>query len=98
MSPVPFSFFHQLKHDSKDGLLERKQKIENVEQVIQEVNSIVGCRFTVQPDAIVDGDQEATLELVWWVICMVQLFEKRHSNEEANRDEMLQWVNRKVAR
>lgn len=52
----------------------------------------------MEPDAIVDGDQEATLELVWCVICMVQLFEEHCLNVEATRDEMLQWVNRKVKR
>lgn len=96
MSPI--SLLHQLKHNSGDGPLERKQKIENVEQVIQEVNHMGGWRLTVQPDSIVDGDQEATLELVWWVICVVQLFEKDKLSEVAIRDEMLKWANRKVAR
>ena len=60
--------------------LERNQMIENVEQVIEEVKGV--HRFTGGPDLIVDGDQEATLELVWWVIFIVQLLKFEHRLDE----------------
>ena len=94
-------FFHQGMHQAEDGPLERKLMIENVDQVIHEVNCDGVRRFSRRPDLIVDGDQEATLELVWWVIFIVQLsFEDETGrvqlDEEIIRQEMLEWVQRRV--
>ena len=93
--------FLQIKHSTKDGPLERRQMIENVEQVILEVNYDGVHRFSRRPDLIVDGDKEATLELVWWVIFTVQLYfgdnsEGDQLDEMKIREEMLQWVQKGV--
>lgn len=94
------SHFHQIKHSIKDGLLERKQKIENVEQVVLQVNGDGVPRFSGRPDLIVDGDHEATLELVWWVIFIIQLSFDDVSGVKCDdvkvQEEMLQWVKRRV--
>ena len=95
--------FLQVKHSTEHGPLERKQKIENVEQVILEVNYDGVHRFSKRPDLIVDGDEEATLELVWWVIFIVQLsIDDNSEGDESDevdpldevqiRKEMLHWV------
>ena len=93
------ALFLQILHSSDDdGPLERNQKIENVEQVIQEVNCNGVRRFTGSSDLIVDGDQEATLELVWWVIFIIQLSSEGQLDEGEIRREMLEWVKRRGSR
>ena len=100
---LPHHLLLQILHSSDDGPLEHNQKIENVEQVIQEVNCNGVRRFTGSSDLIVDGDQEATLELVWWVIFIIQLSFEGSSeidlwDEAKVREEMLKWVQRRLAR
>ena len=94
------SHFHQIKHSIKDGPLGRKQKIENVEQVVLQVNGDGIPRFSGRPDLIVDGDHEATLELVWWVIFIIQLSFSEASGVKCDevevKEEMLQWIQRRV--
>ena len=70
--------------------------IENLDQVINEVNFDGVRRFTGNSDLIVDGDQEAILELVWWVIFIVQLSLEGELDEAAIWQEMLDWVNDRV--
>jgi len=94
------SHYHQIKHYNKDGPLERKQKIENVEQVVLQVNGDGDPRFSGRPDLIVDGDHEATLELVWLVIFVIQLSFAEASGVKSDevkvQEEMLQWIQRRV--